>query len=109
MLMPAELAGQFFFREMSTTKPSRKIQPVCSVIRLLNSLGMKSDAITVVVFSRIQREQQLDSREYGSYTKESSRIFQDRIMKNWRAIRATTLYLSPSFLTTHFLFNKPTV
>ena len=74
--MPAELAVQFF-REMCTTKPSRKIQPVCSVIQLLNSLGMKSEAITVVVFSRIQREQQLDSREYGSYTSENSRIFRE--------------------------------
>ena len=38
---------------------------------------MKSDAITVVVFSRIQREQQLDSREYGSYTSENSHIFRE--------------------------------
>ena len=36
---------------------------------------MKSEAITVVVYSRIQRERQLNSWEYGSYTSENSRIF----------------------------------
>ena len=78
---------------------------------------MKSDAITVVEFIRIQRKQQLDSREYGLYTNENKSYFsrmpgwtdiaqisrtqgvpaavegQDRIMKNWRAIRATTAFL----------------
>ena len=38
---------------------------------------MKTDAITVVVFSRIQREQQLNSHEYGLYTNENSRIFRE--------------------------------
>ena len=108
MLMPAELAGRFFCK-MGTTKPSRKIQPVCSVIRLLNSLGMKTDAITVVVFSRIQREQQLDSRKYGYFSRmpgwrdiaQISRpqgvpaavVGQDRMMKNWRTSRAITAFL----------------
>ena len=36
---------------------------------------MKSEAITVVVFSRIQLERQFNSWEYGSYTSENSRIF----------------------------------
>ena len=38
---------------------------------------MKSEAITVVVFSRFQHEQQLDSREFGSFTSENSRIFRE--------------------------------
>ena len=36
---------------------------------------MKSEAITVVVFSRIQLERQFNSWEYGSYTSENNHIF----------------------------------
>ena len=69
MLMLAELAGQFFSRnEYDQALAKDPTSMLGNTTQLLNSLGMKSDAITVVVFNRIQREQQLDSREYGSCT-----------------------------------------
>ena len=59
MLMPAELAGQFFSRnEYDQALAKDPTSMLGNTTQLLNSLGMKSDAITVVVFNRIQREQQ---------------------------------------------------
>ena len=77
--MPAELAGQFFFSQNGYDEALAKdpTSMLGNTTQLLNSLGMKSDAITMVVFSHIEREQQLDFREYGSYKSENSRIFRE--------------------------------